>query len=76
LWPMLQKEGSIAGPKAIEHLVDTVLYFEQTGNDLRMLRAQKNRFGATDELGLFRMGAKGLGRGSGYLRFISCAQRG
>jgi DNA repair protein RadA/Sms len=54
------KEGSIAGPKAIEHLVDTVLYFEQTGNDLRMLRAQKNRFGATDELGLFRMGAKGL----------------
>lgn len=54
------KEGAIAGPKAIEHLVDTVLYFEQTGSDLRMMRAQKNRFGSTDELGLFRMGSKGL----------------
>ena len=54
------KEGAIAGPKAIEHLVDTVLYFEESGSDLRMLRAQKNRFGSTDELGLFRMGAEGL----------------
>lgn len=54
------KEGSIAGPKAIEHLVDTVLYFEQTGTDLRLLRAMKNRFGSTDELGLFQMGAEGL----------------
>ncbi|MDC7223889.1 MAG: DNA repair protein RadA [Spirochaetales bacterium] len=54
------KEGAIAGPKAIEHLVDTVLYFEESGSDLRMLRAQKNRFGSTDELGLFRMAAEGL----------------
>ncbi len=54
------KEGAIAGPKAIEHLVDTVLYFEESGSDLRMLRAQKNRFGSTDELGLFRMGGEGL----------------
>ncbi len=41
-------------------MVDTVLYFEHTGNDLRVLRAQKNRFGSVDELGLFRMGEKGL----------------
>ncbi len=54
------KEGVIAGPKVIEHMVDTVLYFEHTGNDLRVLRAQKNRFGSVDELGLFRMGEKGL----------------
>jgi DNA repair protein RadA/Sms len=54
------KEGAIAGPKAIEHLVDTVLYFEESGSDLRMLRAQKNRFGSTDELGLFHMGEEGL----------------
>ncbi len=54
------KEGTIAGPKALEHLVDTVLYFEQTDSDLRFLRATKNRFGSTDELGIFRMGAEGL----------------
>lgn len=54
------KDGSIAGPKAIEHLVDTVLYFEQGDNGVRLLRAVKNRFGAVDELGLFVMGEKGL----------------
>ena len=54
------KDGIIAGPRVVEHMVDTVLYFEHTGNDLRVLRAAKNRFGSVDELGLFRMGAKGL----------------
>ncbi len=54
------KEGTIAGPKAVEHLVDTVLYFEQNDADARFLRATKNRFGSTDELGIFTMGAKGL----------------
>jgi DNA repair protein RadA/Sms len=54
------KEGTIAGPKAIEHLVDTVTYFEQGDNDIRLLRAVKNRFGAVDELGLFTMHEDGL----------------
>ena len=54
------KDGSIAGPKAIEHLVDTVLYFEQGDHEVRILRAIKNRFGAVDELGLFIMGEQGL----------------
>ncbi len=54
------KEGSIAGPKVIEHMVDTVLYFDHTGNDLRVLRSTKNRFGSVDEIGLFRMESDGL----------------
>jgi DNA repair protein RadA/Sms len=54
------KEGTIAGPKAAEHMVDTVLYFEQTDGDLRFLRASKNRFGSTDEVGLFTMTEAGL----------------
>jgi len=54
------KEGNIAGPKTIEHMVDTVLYFEQSDDDTRYLRASKNRFGSTDEIGLFTMQAKGL----------------
>ncbi|HUX42891.1 MAG TPA: DNA repair protein RadA [Rectinemataceae bacterium] len=54
------KDGMIAGPKAAEHLVDAVLGFEQGEGDLRVLRAAKNRFGSIDEIGLFRMGAKGL----------------
>ncbi len=54
------KEGVISGPKAIEHLVDTVVYFEQGEGDVRLLRAVKNRFGAVDELGLFTMGDEGL----------------
>jgi DNA repair protein RadA/Sms len=54
------KEGSIAGPKVIEHLVDTVLYFEQSESETRFLRAVKNRFGSVDEIGLFTMEASGL----------------
>ena len=54
------KEGTIAGPKVIEHLVDTVLYFDHSSTDLRILRASKNRMGSVDEVGLFRMGAEGL----------------
>jgi DNA repair protein RadA/Sms len=55
------KEGSLAGPKVLEHIVDTVLYFDTERHDLlRVLRAQKNRFGPTDELGLFEMAERGL----------------
>jgi DNA repair protein RadA/Sms len=54
------KEGAIAGPKVIEHMVDTVLYFDHSGNELRILRATKNRFGSVDEIGLFKMGSTGL----------------
>jgi DNA repair protein RadA/Sms len=55
------KEGQIAGPKAIEHLVDAVLYFEgERGHHFRILRAVKNRFGATDEIGVFEMTGRGL----------------
>ncbi|MBI3288440.1 MAG: DNA repair protein RadA [Elusimicrobia bacterium] len=55
------KDGSLAGPKVLEHIVDTVLYFDNENHDLlRVLRAQKNRFGPTDELGLFEMGETGL----------------
>ena len=55
------KDGGLAGPKVLEHLVDTVLSFEgDRYQDLRVLRAVKNRYGSTNELGLFRMGGKGL----------------
>ena len=55
------KDGQIAGPKVIEHMVDTVLYFEgDRGHAFRILRAVKNRFGATDEIGVFEMGPEGL----------------
>ncbi len=54
------KDGFIAGPKAAEHIVDAVLAFEQAEGELRALRATKNRYGSTDELGLYRMGPKGL----------------
>ena len=55
------KEGQIAGPKAVEHVVDTVLSFEgDRGHSYRILRATKNRFGATDEIGVFEMAASGL----------------
>ncbi len=54
------REGTIAGPKVIEHLVDTVLYFDHASSDLRILRASKNRMGSVDEVGLFRMCASGL----------------
>jgi len=55
------KDGDIAGPKLLEHMVDTVLYFEGEKNgDLRILRTTKNRFGATDEVGVFKMSDVGL----------------
>ncbi len=55
------KEGQIAGPKVIEHMVDTVLYFEgDRGHQYRILRAVKNRFGPTDEIGVFEMSDGGL----------------
>lgn len=55
------KEGSIAGPRVLEHMVDTVLYFEgESDSRYRALRAVKNRFGAVNELGLFLMAEKGL----------------
>jgi DNA repair protein RadA/Sms len=55
------KEGAIAGPRVLEHMVDTVLYFENnTNNRFRVVRAVKNRFGAVNELGIFAMTDKGL----------------
>jgi DNA repair protein RadA/Sms len=55
------KGGGIAGPKTLEHIVDTVLYFEgETSLDHRVLRATKNRFGSVDEIGVFRMTDRGL----------------
>jgi DNA repair protein RadA/Sms len=55
------KEGMVAGPKVLEHMVDTVVYFEGDSSHLyRLLRATKNRFGSVDEIGLFEMGPHGL----------------
>jgi DNA repair protein RadA/Sms len=55
------KDGQIAGPKVIEHMVDTVLYFEGlSGHQFRVLRSVKNRFGPTDEIGVFEMRSDGL----------------
>jgi DNA repair protein RadA/Sms len=55
------KEGQIAGPRVIEHMVDTVLYFEgERGHQFRVLRAVKNRFGPADEIGVFEMTGAGL----------------
>lgn len=55
------KEGSLAGPRVLEHMVDTVLYFEgEADSRYRMIRAVKNRFGAVNELGIFAMTEKGL----------------
>lgn len=57
----ITKEGSIAGPRVLEHMVDTVLYFEgDSSKELRMLRGFKNRFGSTSEIGIFEMTAGGL----------------
>ena len=56
------KDGSIAGPRVLEHMVDTVLSFEgERSHQYRILRAIKNRFGGTDEIGVFAMGEDGLG---------------
>lgn len=55
------KEGQIAGPRVVEHMVDTVFYFEgERGHQFRILRAVKNRFGPTDEIGIFEMSQYGL----------------
>ncbi len=55
------KDGQIAGPRVVEHMVDTVLYFEgERGHQFRILRAVKNRFGAADEIGVFEMSDRGL----------------
>ena len=54
------KEGALAGPRVLEHMVDTVLYFEGESDGPRLLRAVKNRFGAVNELGVFGMTDKGL----------------
>ena len=55
------KQGEIAGPRVLEHMVDTVLYFEgERGHHFRILRSVKNRYGATDEIGVFEMQDKGL----------------
>lgn len=55
------KEGALAGPRVLEHMVDTVLYFEgEAGSQVRLVRAIKNRFGAVNELGVFAMTEKGL----------------
>ncbi len=57
----INKEGSLAGPKVLEHMVDCVLHFEgEEHNSYRILRAAKNRFGATNEIGVFEMMDKGL----------------
>lgn len=57
----VNKEGAIAGPRVLEHMVDTVLYFEgEKDNKFRIIRAIKNRFGAANELGIFAMTDKGL----------------
>jgi len=57
----ITKEGSIAGPRILEHMVDTVLYFEGDSNkELRLLRGFKNRFGSTSEVGIFEMTKQGL----------------
>ena len=55
----INKEGSIAGPKVLEHMVDCVLYFERS-TSFRILRAGKNRFGSTNEIGVFEMNDRGL----------------
>ncbi|WP_456431696.1 DNA repair protein RadA [Nitratifractor sp.] len=65
----ITKEGSIAGPRVLEHMVDTVLYFEGDPNsELRLLRGFKNRFGSTNEVGIFEMGSRGLRDAEGVAR--------
>ncbi len=54
------KDGTLAGPKTLEHMVDAVLYLEEHGTGLRILRATKNRYGSTEEIGLFEMTSTGL----------------
>ena len=71
------KQGSVAGPSVLMHVVDTVLWFEGDSSlTLRLLRAVKNRFGPTDEVGVFKMGDKGLiGEANPEKLFLSKATR-
>ncbi|MDE2237600.1 MAG: DNA repair protein RadA, partial [Elusimicrobia bacterium] len=65
------KDGTLAGPKVLEHIVDAVLYFDAERHDqVRALRAQKNRFGPTDEVGLFEMTERGLSEVRDASRFF------
>ncbi|EKD92992.1 MAG: hypothetical protein ACD_28C00283G0001 [uncultured bacterium] len=71
------KEGNLAGPKTLEHLVDTVLYLEgDRQHDLRLLRSVKNRFGATSEIGVFEMKEDGLQEVSDPTRLFIGAEGG
>ena len=68
----ITKDGDVAGPKLVEHMVDTVLSFEGDKiSHFRILRANKNRFGSTDEIGIFEMKGKGLEEVTNPLAFIS-----
>ncbi len=65
------KEGEVAGPKTLEHMVDAVLNFEgEKISNFRVLRAQKNRFGSTDEIGIFEMKGEGLSEVNNPLAFV------
>ena len=69
------KDGAIAGPRVLEHLVDTVLYFEgEKYNSYRMIRAVKNRFGSTNELGVFEMTDKGSDSNEAGTAIVSCVE--
>ncbi len=71
------KEGQLAGPRVLEHMVDTVLYFEgDRYNALRMLRAVKNRFGSTNEIGVFEMESSGLQPVSASAYFVGQSHLG
>ncbi len=71
------KEGDIAGPKTLEHMVDAVLSFEgEKISHFRVLRAQKNRFGSTDEIGIFEMVREGLQEVTNPLAFLEKADEG
>ena len=68
------KDGQIAGPRVVEHMVDAVLSFEGEGShQFRILRAVKNRFGPTDEIGVFEMTGRGLARGRQPVRAVPVA---
>jgi DNA repair protein RadA/Sms len=71
------KEGMIAGPRVLEHMVDTVLYFEgERGHQFRILRSVKNRFGPTDEIGVFDMTGEGLTEVSNPSELFLAERRG
>ena len=71
------KEGTIAGPRVLEHMVDTVLYFEgERGHQFRILRSVKNRFGPTDEIGVFDMTGEGLAEVSNPSQLFLAERRG